>query len=239
MTNFKFLTGFFSIVVLTAFMLPVFAQVYNPGVTAGQYVKYGNFVGIGAGVELFNDYDWSKLEITSISGKEVTLLTTGQFKNGNQIPGNGTTKVWNVEAGTEDGISSTQGPIIAANLNQGDAIPPPKTYSVNKTETRIYLGNSRSVNILDVTIATPDYDTTLIYVYDRLSGMLLEASSETRTLAQPEPDTSEYSYRIIETNIFGSASTTLTALPIEYIVLAFAIIVIIAVAITLVLRKRA
>ncbi len=33
-------------VLLLAFVFPVFAVDYKPGVSAGQYVKYGNFFGI-------------------------------------------------------------------------------------------------------------------------------------------------------------------------------------------------
>ena len=220
-------------VILVALAFPVFAQEYKPGVEAGQYVKYGNFVGVGPGFESFNDYDWLKLEVVRVSGKEVTLLSTGQFKNGAPIPGNGTTTAWNVEAGTEKGSPNTQGPIIAANLIQGDTIPPPNTYTVNKTEDRVYLGVSRSVNILDVEISTPDYDTTLSYVYDRVSGMLLESTSKT-TQAQPEPTTSEYAYSIIETNIISSTPTIdLTIV----IIIAVALFVVVAVAILLLLRR--
>lgn len=105
MSNFKFLIAFLSATIfLAAFAFPVSALEYNVGVTKGQYVKYGNFVGIGPGIEVFNDYDWLKLEITDVSGKEATLLSTGQFKNGAAIPGNGSIAVWNVETGTENGI---------------------------------------------------------------------------------------------------------------------------------------
>lgn len=232
--NFRPLTAFIAITVLTAFVLPVFAQEYNPGVIAGQYVKYGNFVGTGPGFESFNDYDWLKLEVVSVSGKEITLLSTGQFKNGNAIPGNGTVKVWNVETGTEDGTPSTQGPIVAANLGQGEAIPPPNTYTVNKTEDRIYLGVSRSVNILDVEISTPDYNSSLTYAYDRVSGMILESSSKT-TQAQPEPTTSEYSYSIIETNVFDA--TPATSIPISVIIAVVLVVFVVAVAILLLLRR--
>ena len=218
-------------------MFPVFAIEYNPGVSKGQYVKYGNFVGIGQGVETFSDYDWLKLEVTDVSGEEITLLSTGQFKNGEAIPGNGTVEVWNVEIGTENGIQSTQGPIIAANLNEGDEIPPPNTYMINRTENRIYLGVSRSVNILAATVSTPDYNTSLTYVYDRSSGMLLESTVET-TQNQPELATSTYSYSATETNIFGLTPTETPSLPIEYIIAAIAVVIIIVVVASLVLRKR-
>ena len=223
---------------LAGLALPAFATEYNPGVTAGQYAKYGNFVGVGPGVESFNDYDWLRLDVVSVSGKEVTLLSTGQLKNGAAILGNGTTVVWNVETGTEDGVPSTQGPIIAANLNQGDAIPPVGTYAVNRTEARTYLGVTRSVSMLNVVISTPDYNTTLTYVYDRLSGFLLEAATETMTQAQPEPITSEFSYSIMETNIFASTPNSLiVGIPLEYIIAAFVLVLMAAIAI-LVLRRR-
>ena len=225
------------IFVLLANSAEVFAQNYNPGVLAGQYVTYGNFVGVGPGVASFNDYDWLKLEVTAVSGKEVTLLSMGQFKNGTAIPGNNTATVWNVETGTEDRVLRTQGPIIAANLNPGDTIPPPNTYTVNSTEDRVYLGIRRSVNILNVAISTPDYNSTLVYVYDRLSGMLLESTSGTTAAAQPEPVTSEYSYSIIETNIFTSTSIILP--PLEMIGLAVAVAaIVIGVAVVVGLKKR-
>jgi hypothetical protein len=193
-----------TVVILVALVLPVLAIQYNVGVTSGQYVKYGNFVGSGPGYEAFNDYGFLNLQVVSVSSDAVTLLSTGQFKNGTALPGNGTTDVWNIETGTDNGTPSTQGPIIAANLNQGDAIPPPNTYAVNQTADRTYLGTTRSVNILNVTVSTPDYNSTLNYVYDKLSGMLLESTSTTTTQAQPQPITSTYSYSIVETNIFGS-----------------------------------
>jgi hypothetical protein len=201
------------VILLTGFVLPAFALEYNAGVTVGQYVKYGNFAGVGPGVEAFNDYDWLRLQVTAVSGKAVTLLSTSQYKNGAAIPGNGSISVWNVEAGTEDGLPSTQGPLVAANLNQGDAIPPPNTYAVNRTENRVYLGVVRTVNLLDVTLSTSDYNTSLNYVYDRASGMLLESKTQTTNQAQPQPVTTTISYSIIETNLFASTSTTPTPSP--------------------------
>ena len=198
-------------------------------------MKYGNFVGSGQGAETFNDYDWLKLEIVNVSGKEATLLSTGQFRNGTPIPGNGTTTVWNVEAGTEDGSPSTQGPIIAANLNQDDAIPPPNTYMINRTETRLYLGVSRSVNILAATVSTPDYNTALTYVYDRPSGILLESAVET-VQNQPEQSTSKYSYSITETNLFGQ--TPSTGFPLVFVIAVIAAIAVIVIAVGLVLSRR-
>jgi hypothetical protein len=237
-SNIKYsLCLFFAALVLLALALPVFAVGYNPGVTAGQYVKYGNFSGIGEGFEGFNDYGFLQLQVISVSGKDVTLLSTGQYKNGTALPGNGTTMVWNIETGTEDGSPATQGPILAANLNQGDAIPPLSTYSINQTESRTYLGSSRTVNILSVQIRTADYNSTLTYVYDKLSGMILESSTQTTTQSQPTPASSSYSYSIIGTNIFGP-NASVPELSIATLEVVGIIGLIIGIAIVLVLVKK-
>jgi len=241
LSNFKFLVSLvMASVILVALALPVFAVQYNPGVTEGQYLKYGNFVGSGPGYESFSDYGFLNLQVVSVSGNTVTLLSTGQFKNGTALPGDGTTDVWNLETGTDNGIPSTQGPIIAANLNLGDSIPPPNTYSVNQTVSRTYLGVERSVNILNVAVLTSDYNSTLNYVYEKLSGMLLEATSTTTTQAQPSPVTSTYSYSVIETNIFASTGPSPTVPEFSGKILAFALVIvlIIAAGTIVLLRKR-
>ncbi len=232
-----FLSAIFVFVLLSALVLPVYAVSYNPGVNDGQYVKYGNFSGNGQGFEAFNDYGFLQLQVTSVLGKQVTLFSTGQFKNGTALPGNGTIAVWNIETGTEEGIPSTQGPIIASNLNQGDSIPPLDTYSVNQSESRTYLGSNRVVNILNVEIRTSDYNSTLTYVYDKVSGMLLESFTQTTIQSEPQPVTSSYSYSIIETNIFSSTPTP--SVP-EFPVLAVEVVVLfLIIAITgLILAKR-
>jgi hypothetical protein len=223
---------------LAVFVVPVLAVTYNLGVEKGQFVKYGNFVGVGQGVESFNDYDWLKLQVTDVSGKDVTLFSTSQFKNGTAIAGNGTTSVWNIDAGTQDGVPSTQGPIVAANLNQGDPIPPLNTYSVNRTESRTYLGVSRTVNILDTSLSTPDYNTTLTYVYDKASGMLLESNTQTTNQAQPQPVITTISYIVIETNIFGSTINPSPSIPELPITTVGVIVVLIGIVAALILFKR-
>ena len=246
MPNSKMLiTLIFTVLLSTVLVAPVFAVTYNPGVTTGQYVKYGNFVGTGPGFETFGDYDSLTLQITNVAGSQVTLLSTGQFKNGTAIPGNDTVLVWNIEAGTENGIPKTQGPIIAANLNAGNPIPPPDTYTVNSTENRQYLGVTRSVNILSITISTPDYNSSLTYVYDKTSGILMESSSQTTVQGESGPVTSEYSYSLTQTNIFSATSTTSPTptnptqnIPTIYIIAVIILIVIILAAALVLLRKR-
>jgi hypothetical protein len=238
LSKFKLLTAVLSVALLAAFVFPVLAVTYNSGVEIGQYVKYGNFVGVGQGVESFNDYDWLRLQVMDVSGTDVTLLSTSQFKNGTAIEGNGTILIWNVETGTQDGVPSTQGPIIAANLNQGDPIPPPNTYVVNSTESRTYLGVSRTVNILDASLSTPDYNATLTYVYDKASGMLLESTTQTVTQADPQPVTTTISYSVIETNIFGSTANPSPSVPELPITAVGVVVVLMSVVAGLILLKR-
>jgi hypothetical protein len=232
----RVISAIFITAILVALASPALAVNYNPGVTVGQYVKYGHFSASGIGFESFNDYDFLKLQVTSVSGKEVSLLSTGQFKNGTALPGNGTSAVLNIETGTQDGTPSTQGPIIAANLNLGDAIPPPNTYLVNATEDRPYLGVSRTVNILNVTVSTPDYNSTLSYIYDKTTGFLLESSTQTTTQSEPEPVTSAYSYSVIETNIFGSSAGG--GFPVLILILPIIAVIIIVVVILLLRLKK-
>ena len=85
-----------------AIAAPALAVVYTPGVSVGQYAKYGNFIGIGPGEESINNTDYVKQEITAVSGTEITLLTTGQLKDGTPTSGNGSTTVWNIETGTHE-----------------------------------------------------------------------------------------------------------------------------------------
>jgi hypothetical protein len=240
--NLNFLSSIILVtVILFGLALPVFAVDYTPGVTVGQYIKYGNFSGNGQGFEAFNDYGFLKLQVTSVSGKQVTLLSTGQFKNGTSLPGNGTSSIWNIETGTEDGIPSTQGPIIAANLNQHDTIPPPDTFSVNQSESRTYLGTIRTVNILAVEINTSDYNSTLTYVYDKLSGLLIESFTQTMTQSEPQPVASSYSYSITETNIFGSTpnpSSTVPEFPILTLEIVVVVLMVVTLALILIKRKK-
>jgi len=230
---------FFVFVIVSPFVFPAQAVTYTSGVTVGQYVKYGNFIGSGQGFEALNDYKYLELQVTSVSGNDVTLLSTGEFENGTALPGNGTTTLWNVETGTQDGIPATQGPIISANLNQGDAIPPANTYTINSTESRTYLGINRVVNVLSVYVSTPDYNTSLSYAYDKATGMLLEASTQTITQSEPTPITSSYSYSVIETNIFGQTPNPDNSQLVQYIIIGIiAVVVIIVALLILVFRSR-
>ena len=180
---------------MAAFVAPVCATDYNLGVSVGSWVKYGNYV-VTTPAETIISPDWSMIEVTGVSGKEVTLRITGAYMNGTAIPAS--TVVCNIESGMSSGF---QRYIIAANLNTGD-----KTLNlavsdiINTTETRTVLGTSRSVNILNFTASYPSQNIKIAYIYDQASGMQIGMEMETTLIAQAVTYTN--SYRIIDTNIF-------------------------------------
>jgi len=180
---------------IVAFVAPVWAADYNPGVSVGQWVKYGDYV-VTTPAETVISPDWSMIEVIGVSGKEVTIRITGAYKNGTAIPSSEV--ICNIEAGR---IDEWQRYIIAANLNQGDKILNlAVSDTINKTETRTILGASRSVNILNFTNSFGGQGMTVTYIYDKASGMHLGMEMEI-TIIEPAV-TYTNSYSIIDTNIF-------------------------------------
>ena len=181
----------FLCVLLITSVIPASAINYSVGVAEGHYVKFGNFLGIGPNALSWNEYGWMKYEVTGISGKNVSLRMTAQFKNGTALPNNGSIYVCNIE-------NYVQGsePIIPSNLTQGEKLPP-GPYNVTKTENRAYLGVNLTVNIVETFQYSPFSNSTLhgTMVYEKASGMILEGRLEDAT--------SSASFSITETNIFG------------------------------------
>jgi hypothetical protein len=216
-------------VLLVAFVAPVLAVDYNPGVSVGQYVKYGNFYGIN----LRSVFDWEKVEVIAVSGKEVTLLTTGQFKNGTALPGLGIT-IHNLETGATNETHADLKSIMAANLNEGDAVPP-GTLVINKTEIRTYLGVSRVVNVLTEEISTDVATARVTAVYDKASGMALEWENWFSVHATGLQNAIYYS--VTDTNIF-EVTHPAAPIPVEAFYALGAVAVAIPVTTAVVLRKR-
>jgi len=201
-------------VLIMASVAPILSADYNPGVTVGQYVKYGNITYTVNGSESQVSVNWTKLDVTSVSGKNVTILTTGQFKNGSPIPSNGSTSIYNIETGKLNAsMDYTYGVIIAGNLSEGDAIPPLSYgFIVNKTETRTYFGVNRTVNILETTYSDSSYDNHWLLVYDKITGLMLESGLENTEKATHT--TTNTAYGVVETTISGSVIPELSSLPI-------------------------
>ena len=216
---------------LMALAVPVLAVDYNPGISVGQGAEYGNYVLDGQET----DVNWTRFGVAAISGKEVTLTEITAYMNGTDET---VDKIYNVEAGTVDGQPAAfPGTwIIAANLNEGDALPPVDLgYIVNTTETRTYLGVSRSVNIVSYTFSGEGYTLSETFVYDKASGIMLEMEGE----AVVGDTTQTYSHSITVTNIFEEPEPTPSeGIPVEYLYVGVAVVIIVVAAAVIVLKKR-
>jgi hypothetical protein len=222
-----------------AFVAPVLAVQSNPGVSVGDYVTLGNWYSIGVSPERF--VNWEKMEVVVVSGKEVTWRMTGQMKNGSAILDNGETYLINVETGATNYTHSALGPIIAANLNEGDKVQAGSVrFEVNKTEFRTYLNVSRPVNILvydmSVVLSGSSINTTSTFVYDKASGMLLEDENRIYRFNVSNPDRLVY-MSVADTNIFSSSPSFQIPVGLMYAVAVAVVVAPIGTAIV-VLRRR-
>jgi hypothetical protein len=235
------------VVFLTVFFSFAIAMDYFPGVKTGQYVKFVYNDGAEAAFSDTPHFDWSKYEVVFVSGKEVTVFMSSleHFKNGTEIADNDTFVI-NIETGQIDGTNIVMPDVlIPANLKEGDAIPPFNMGTVvSKTETRTYLGVSRSVNIINCTIDTPKGTFANSYVYDKETGVKLENSMDAGFLVavvgggiETTDPCIQVSSNIVETNIFGSSASK-TALPIDYVYFAVIALFIVAVVAGVGLYKR-
>ncbi|HUJ84094.1 MAG TPA: DUF835 domain-containing protein, partial [Candidatus Acidoferrales bacterium] len=197
----------FLVILLVAFVLviPVLAVSYNPGVSAGKYVKWSWYA-----VNVTNKnyiMSWEKIEVVRVVGEEVDWQMTGEMTNGSAAPDNGETYFTNVQTGTTNYTHANVGPIIAGDLNAGDKVSMASSIVVNTTETMTYLGVSRSVNVLTVNAlgvgVNGASNTSTTYVYDKASGMLLETESRQTWLNETNPEI-YLDMPVSDTNLFSS-----------------------------------
>jgi len=225
-------------VISTTLAASAWAEGYEPGVSVGQWVKYGNVVAWGHQVSSdFNKSDWMKLEVVGISGKNITLHMSGKYKNGTAAKEYGI--LFNVETGF---MNSTAGPepfsfLTASNLQQNDELPG-TALAINKTESRTYLGTNRTANIINITLHMTGYlDYHYVMVYDRASGILLEMNIESTSPIIPSMDY-RMSFNVVDTAIFGqNVSTGLLIDPI-YVIVAVIAIVLVVITTFFVMKRR-
>ena len=223
-------------------IFPVFATDYNPGVSVGDYVTFGNWGGsVGTGTKYAIAYE--KIEVVSISGKEVDWRMTGQMKTGSEMMDNGSIYFTNVETGATNYTHSVLGAVIAANLNQGDKVPIQSgSLGVNSTEIRTYLGISRMVNIVIDVVSSVQSGAPIVvnstFVYDRTSGILLETDNIINTIPLNVTARQVVSGIVSAANLFSSSPPT-PPVSTETIYLATTVAVIVPIsAATVVLRRR-
>jgi len=234
-------------VVFVAYVAPIWAVDYNPGVSVGQWVKYGNIVATGTGTEELNKTSWVLAEVTSVSGKNVTLHMTGKFINGSDIVPSSEFppyEVINVETGTINGSSSGGlSFLIAANLQQGDNLTNTATssyiYKINSTATRTYMGASRSCNICNVTTSGSyggsSYGSEFFAVWDQASGVLMEMKIEE---SSGGTTIEKMSFSATDTNLFSTGAAGWLVSNLIYVVAAVVIIIVVIGVVAVMMMRR-
>jgi hypothetical protein len=179
---------------------PVFATQYTVGVNEEDYVKFGRS-NVNSGVIAYllstKDIMWWKVEISGVSGTEVRCKYSMQFVDStfeDQL-------VINVATGQVQPANFGAGMIIiGSNLNQGDLVFwRGNNYTINKSETRTYLGTSRSVNIIE--------NDNISFIFDKTTGIILEIDGTFSNEYTPRSES------IIETNIFRNSTPFSTQSP--------------------------
>lgn len=182
-------------VLLLCPIIQVSALEYNVGVSAGQWIIYGNYDVIDAGDEETIPA-WSKLEVSAVADQRVLFFASGFYRNGTEF-------YYHMERTIEGNTTL----IIAANLTMGDRINLSEEARINSTETRNYLGVERTVNILELTSSVEGVEFSALYVYDQITGLLLEYCTEETLDNEQMSSEYKYAYNIIDTNIFGESPT--------------------------------
>jgi hypothetical protein len=196
------------LVLIASLMTPVLATNYVSGLSEGDYVKLDNWYSIGVVPE--HVVSWQKIDVQSAVGNVITWQMTGEMNISSiPFPNNGEIYDVNAETGATNYTHSTLGPIIAANLNEGDHISRNvDSLKISKTEIRNYLEVSRPVNIV-ISTSTGEgdkgnYTIQGTFIYDKASGMMLETDNRIWWSNATLPDHLVY-MSVNETNIFSPA----------------------------------
>ena len=152
------------------------ARTWEPGVYGGDYFVYemygiytSNRSNTTISIPEFekNNTDWTRINITSISGSEVYQIYTLHFKNNSEFSFRFETDLDPLNQGvfrmSEKGV-----PICAANLSSGDSIPT-ADLTINQTMIRVCADGSRETN--HASWSGPD-EWGDVY-FDKETGMLV------------------------------------------------------------------
>jgi len=235
-----------TLVLLTLMLLiaSALAVDYNPGVSKGQWVKYGNIAMSGLMADpSANQTSWMMLEVTDVSEENVTLHFTGKYKNGSDIPSGGMT--CNVSTGMVNTTSGMYGYgnifIVGKDLQQNDALPemlPSISLKINSTETRTYAKTERTVNIVNITSGTPEIgEVNYFIVYDKSTGVLMETGLSMTFTLMPSMNMG-FTLAATDTNMFAETSMTWLQDNMIYIVIAVVFIVVVVAAVLMARRGR-
>jgi hypothetical protein len=174
-------------IVLASFFLsflslsgPVLGAV-TVGVHVGDWIQYGNITG-SASQKDFNQTQWLKGTVESITGTSVTLQAVAHYVNGTEK-----TQIFTGDIATGSGNVSFI--LIPSGLGKGDSFilnfggsgsSSTRTVTINDTATRSYAGASRTVDLYNSSFSGSysgvNYAYKFLAYWDQATGLLVEIS---------------------------------------------------------------
>ncbi len=227
--------------------MPCFAAA-SVGVKPGDWVKYqGSISGLPAGesygLDYIDDIEWMKAEVHSVSGNTVTLTMTMHSKNGSE-------SVQTISGDVLSGSGDLTFLIMPAGLEKGDVLPSSMFdlgqagMTVNAVESRSYLGASRSVSAVTMSVSESYADVDFHAYWDKATGFLMELEMSMSMAIQGFSQDMNVSIHAVETNMWsggllGSGSGVLGDNLIYVVgIVAVVVAVVSAVMLMRVLRRR-
>jgi len=225
-------------------MIPVSAVGYTPGVKGGDYVKYSD---IGASwqstvpgsqkpqsVTDFQNSNFFQIDISSVTGNNVTAKFQANFKNGTVTL---RTFIGNVDSG-QGNLTSGGVPLVAAGgLGAGDKVwNIPSSPTFNTTSSINYAGASREVNTWAFSFSSGGgYSSVTTVNIDKVTGVLLEYSTNNNSTAPQGTTTQSERIKVTETNLWSP--TILGLAPLYFYGIIALVIGVVIVAVVLLARR--
>lgn len=216
--SFKFLVPVVIATVLLQTLVPAFGagSTYNPGVVAGQWARYGRISAnwyssndpvcphIPSPISSLESVNSTTVSVQNVQGPYITVGRARSYANRTSF--NDT--LW---GDVQTGEGNLTGWIVAGNLTAGDETYQSSGQTFNSTISRIYLGLTRNVNVLNInqsyTILCGTATLKVSEYWDQVSGVLLERHyafdvvSGTGQLEYGHADAV-----VVDSNIFGILS---------------------------------
>jgi hypothetical protein len=219
-----------------------FATDYTSGVSAGYFaeykITYGSAYPDDSG-SIDTRPSWFRMEVQNVSGTRVTFRLLAQGPDGSTPQGSGNSFVCDIQEGSIDGMYGSAGPLdvyprfllVAANRSYSSQttllfehdIFAHIAFDIN--EMRTYLGINRNVNVFNETTfstypagnGTSNWNVetaiTENIVFDKTSGILVEATYESKETS-PNPILNlRITTELISTNVFLYPNLTIPELP--------------------------
>jgi len=190
---------------------------WSIGVNVGDWWKYGNITCsvnssssenlpiLGVDPQVINETEWELVNVTEISGKNITLKIVSHFKNQTERTDYLSFEISNT---TEAGFI-----LVASNLNVGDFISI-NGPTVTAQETRNSLNVKRRTNILNVSEFMEENGVVgkieAELVWDKPTGVLISTEIHMNLTAGPYFYLFNFHMNLIDTNLWGTHKHLLT-----------------------------